>query len=254
MNLDNVILSIHKDFTEVEVKNGLKKEIWKEKNDLTLEKLLEDIKYNEYWKFYQSKGGQNSRDVILEDKMAFMPFAYAYYFLLTTMHCVPTIDELCDFYIDTFCIEEEEGLYSFKEKFVFWGDNEHQFKKKDLEAKICRAYNSYIRETALLNMFFDLQKERRYQDLEIFYDFYEDLNGTDIVIRNKDKVIGLLITQASKNSDEYNEKKRDHRHKYNYSKYIYVKLGEEPTFKCGDSKLFTRNVARNILDECLEIA
>jgi len=253
MKLDNIVLSIHKDYMEVEVKNGGKIEIIKSINDLTVDEILDDIREHNYWNYYKSKGGRDSRDVILEDKMSFMPFAYAYYFLLTNVHHVPTVDELCEFYIQTFCIKQKSGLYSFKENFVFLGKKDHQFERKDLEAKICRAYNSFVRETVLLSMFFDLQKEKKYQNLEIYYDFKEDINGSDIVIKNNEKRIGLLITQASKNSDNYNSKKRDHRHKYEYDEYLYVKMGEDETFNCGSSKLFRRKVARNLLDKCLQV-
>ena len=40
-----------------------------------------------------------------------------------------------------------------------------------------------------------------------------------------------------------------HRHNYNYDQYIYVKLNEDETEDCGDIKIFTENVAKNILTQ-----
>ena len=119
-------------------------------------------------------------------------------------------------------------------------------------AKICRAYNSYLREFVLLSTLYELQKKDRYKDLEIFYDVDEDiLNGTDIVIKNGNTITGLLITQKSKNSDYYNAKKRDHRHQYEYDHYIYLKLNETETEVVGDAELFTKKTAKDVLEQVL---
>lgn len=217
-------------------------------NQFNMNILLNQIKDIKYKSFYKNVGGKWRRNNILEDKMSFIPMSYGFYFYLVNTNYIPSLDIFCNFFINSFC-EKKNEFYCFKENYST--NSQYEFKYEDLAAKICRAYGSYLREITLLCRLFELQKKyNEYASYEIFYDIQEDIiGGSDIIIKTEIGTYGILITQKSKNSDFYNAKKRNHRHNYNYDQYIYVKLNEDETEDCGDIKIFTENVAKNILTQ-----
>lgn len=233
----------------VEVRCHDKIMVKKSENKFRKGSLIREIRENVYKDYYEEIGGFRRRDKILEDKMSFIPMAYTFYFYVTTMEHIPSVETFCNFFLNSFCEKTQNG-YCFKEQYS--SNTEYVFKKENLFAKICRAYNSYLREFLLLETLYELQKKDRYKNLEIIYDVDEDiLNGVDILIKNGDKTTGLLITQKSKNADNYNTKKRNHRHKYEYDNYIYLRFNEAETEPVGDTELFTRRTAKDVLEQVL---
>lgn len=243
------ILKIEIDKISVDVEENGKRYNKLIQNNFQLNELLNEIKKNHYMTFYYKLGGKRRRNQILEDKITFIPMAYAFYFYLVNVGHIPNIEIFCDFFINSFC-KKNGNKYSFKENYS--NDSTFQFEFEDLAAKICRAYGSYLREITLLCRFFELQKQNeQYKDFEIFYDVQEDIcGGADIIIKYKNNITGILITQKSNNADFYNKKKKDHRHKYEYNNYIYAKMNEEKTENYGDVKIFTEDVAVKILEKC----
>lgn len=214
--------------------------------------LVKEIREHTYLDFYDSIGGKRRRDTILEDKMSFVPMAYGFYFYLVNIGHIPSVETFCNFFLNSFCEAVDDG-YHFKENYATKTD--YVFEKEVLFGKICRAYNSFIREFLLLETFYELQKKDPYKDMEIFYDVDEDVNGgADIIVKTNNKTFALLITQKSVSANKYNAMKRDHRHSYNYDDCVYVKLGEDETEEIGDTKIFTKKTAKKILDEIKEKA
>lgn len=217
-------------------------------NSFQLTQLLQNLNKNYYMTFYKKIGGKKRRDSKLEDHLSFVPIAYGFYFYLVNKQEIPNIQTFCDFFINSFC-EKKGNKYHFKPNYS--NNKNYYFDRQNLDAKIARAYGSYLREITLLQRLFELQeKNKKYADFDIFYDIQEDiLGGADIVIKTKTKTVGLLITQNNKNADYYNNLKQKYRHKYQYDEYIYVKVFENETEKHGDVLIFTENVAKNILDK-----
>ena len=249
--INNSKLKINKEKIMVDVSENGSRYTRVMKNEFNIDKIMNEIEKISYMNYYHNLGGKWRRNEILEDKISFVPMAYAFYFYTVNKKCIPTIDNFCNFFLNSFCIKEN-GKYHFKTQYS--NKPNFSFERQDLEAKICRAYGSYLREISLLHRFFDLQeKNKEFSNMKICYDVSEDVcGGSDIIIKNNKKTYGLLITQKSKNADKYNLMKRDHRHNYSYNDYIYVKLGEEKTEECGDVLLFTEEVAEKILRKIVE--
>ena len=244
------ILHITREEIHVEVRDHDKLMVKHLLNTFRKGALVKEIREHAYLDFYNQIGGKRRRDKMLEDKMSFVPMAYGFYFYLVNVGHIPSIETFCNFFLNSFCEEVDCG-YRFKENYS--NKPEYVFEKEALFGKICRAYNSFIREFLLLTTLYELQNKESYKDMEIFYDADEDINGgADIVIKANGKTYALLITQNSNHANYYNAKKRDYRHAYNYDECVYVKLSEDETEDIGDCKIFTKKTAKNILDQIKE--
>lgn len=250
--IGNSQLRINKNLIVVDVEENGKRYSKKIPNTFCIKELLSDINKKKYIDYYHEIGGKRRRDTIIEDKIMFVPMAYAFYFYTVNVGQIPSIQTFCNFFLNSFC-EKNGNQYQFKKGYST--NDKYLFQKEYLFAKICRAYGSYLREITLLHQLFQLQDtSETYKNFDIFYDVQEDIcGGSDIIIHGNGKTIGLLITQKSENADIYNKKKRNYRHQYNYDEYIYVKLNEDPTDEYGDALIFQPIVAEEILQKILKI-
>jgi len=130
------------------------------------------------------------------------PIVYIYYSLFVRKNKIPTINDIFDCYIKTFCKKNENDTFLFKEQFIT--DKNIIFKENELKARIARAYNSFNRELELLANLSYFYKDQ----FNIKYMFSKDyFEGIDILIEYNDKQYGLATYIDSKRSNYYRYKK-----------------------------------------------
>ena len=236
-------LKITKDTLEYEIFGKTQKL----KNNLTVKNFREQLKNLKYEGYYESIGGRNARDDALENFK--MPaIVHTYYSLLILNGKIPTIDELCDNYIDTY-IEKCGDKYQLKKEYRPNSRN-ILFSIESLKGRICRAYNSYHREVDLLLQLFEAYGN----DYTFYYSFEEDyFNGVDIVAISKDgKRFDIATYFSSKRSLLFKKKKNEKLHEY---KNISIDLlanfegKEKNVIKVGDVKLYDDKAVKFIYSE-----
>lgn len=244
MNYRN--LRITKDTLEYEIFGKLQKS----KNTLTVENFRNQIKNLKYQEYYDSIGGKNATDEKVE-AYRFPAFVYSYYNLVVMTGKIPTIEELCDNYIETYT-EKVHTKYQLKSEYIS-GNKNLLFKIEDLKGRICRAYNSYHREVDLL-----LQLINRYGDkFNFYYDFKEDyFNGVDIVaINSEGKRFDIATYFSSRRSLSFKTKKNDVRHDYKNTCINVLANFEGPdknVIRIGDAKLYNEKAVEYIYSELLK--
>ena len=95
--------------------NGEIIKIYKE-NKLNVHKIRNELKNIKYQETYSNIGGKNCINKELEDYMI-PPIVYIYYSLFVRKNKIPTINDIFDCYIKTFCKKNENDTFLFKETF-----------------------------------------------------------------------------------------------------------------------------------------
>lgn len=219
----------------------------KSKNTLTVKNFRKQLETLEYDKFYDSIGGRNARNEDLEG-FRIPAIVYKYYYLLITTGKIPTIEELCNSYIETY-VEETKGGYQVKKEYRASNKNV-VFSLNDLKGRICRGYNSFHREVDLLLQLF----EKYGNEFEFFYSFNEDyFNGVDIVATSKNgKRYDIATYFSSKRSLQYKNKKNNETHNYKNATIdllAYFEGPEKNVIKVGDVKLYNNKAVDYIYSE-----
>lgn len=239
-------------YSELKItKNTLEYELFghnqKVKNELTVKSFREQLKTLKYEEYYKSIGGKDARDDELEN-FRIPAIVYIYYRLLIISGKIPTIDELCQSYIDTY-IEKYQDKYQLKKEYRT-GTKNVLFSLDSLKGRICRAYNSYHREVDLLLQLFEAYGD----EFNFYYSFNEDyFNGVDIVVFSKDnKRFDISTYFSSKRSLSFKKKKNEELHSYkniSIDLLAYFEGPEKNVIKIGDVKLYDENAVKFIYSE-----
>lgn len=151
---------------------------------------------------------------------------YVYYFLFFQQLKVPTFQEFFDMYVYLYCDVLPNGLYTVKN---YFDPSDFCFTKEALMGRIYRSYNSFHRELEFLFQF------KEYDDISIWYDFQDDLNGIDFTVIYKGVHFGLATYIASENSYQWKQRKNNVRHDYSNLNIIDIVAKfkkEDPDFNC----------------------
>ena len=130
---------------------------------------------------------------------------YIYYLLFFRYLRVPTFDEFLNEYVNIYCEQLPNGLLCVKN---FFNNNNFAFTKEQLTGRVYRSYNSFHRELELL---FQL---REYDDLDVKYNFHDDINGIDLTIIYNDIPFYIASFVGSVNSFRWKNIKNSIRHDY----------------------------------------
>lgn len=220
------------------------------KNNLTVESFRKQVKAMEYEKYYQSLGGKKARNDDLEN--FFIPaIVHMYYYLLVTTGKIPTIEELCNAYIDKYT-EKVFKDYQIKKEYRNGTKNVY-FQLNDLKGRICRAYNSFHREVDLLLQLFEFCGE----EFDFYYSFKEDYsNGVDLVAYAKDGQRYDIATYfSSARSLSYKKIKNENRHEYkniSIDLLAYFDGPDRNVERVGDAKLYNNKAVKYIYKKLKE--
>ena len=212
--------------------------------DLTLNEVREQFKKLNYEKEYEETG-KVINNALENYKM--IPFAYMYYYLLARTSLIPTPIDVCNNYIEFFCVKNEDNTYSFKEEYLLSEDN-IKFEKNELLARILRAYNSYNREVDLL---IQLNNDT---DISFSYDTLTDIcDGIDILAKYNEKTFGIASFLGTRRSNSFKNKKNSFRHDYSKMEMIDVIgnfSGENKNLEfIGDIAVFNKEEIDKIIEK-----
>ena len=156
-----------------------------------------------------------------------LPFMnYIYYFLFFQQLRIPTFQEFFDMYVYMYCDILPDGLYTVKE---YFDPSNFSFTKEALMGRVYRSYNSFHREIEFLFQF------KQYDDIEIWYDFQDDLHGVDFTVIYKGITFSLATYIASSNSYQWKQQKNNTRHDYSQMNIIDIVAkfkSDDPNFNC----------------------
>lgn len=236
-------LKITKDTLEYEILGTIQKN----QNTLTVKNFRNQVEKLEYQKIYDSIGGKKATNEKLE-AYRLPAFVYSYYKLLIMFGKIPTIEELCNNYIDTYA-QKVSTKYQLKRDYIVDGKN-ILFTIEELKGRICRAYNSYHREVDLLLQLF----ENYGNEFNFYYSFEEDyFNGVDIVAFDKSgRRFDIATYFSSKRSLSYKKRKNTSRHEYTNISIDVLANFEGPdknVTKVGDAKLYNTKAVEFIYSE-----
>lgn len=182
---------------------------------LTLDDVHKRLSKIEYEKEYEKC--KNIKDYTIE-RTRMIPFAYVYYYHVAKNMQIPTPNEFVDEYFDMFCNKNKEDKYEFKKEYNISGRGDISFDYLALKARILRSYNTFNREIEFL-----IKLTEKAKDIKVIYNLYDDLfSGMDLIIKYKDKTIGIAEYVDTKRSRKLKEDKNDHRQNYNGKEMIDV--------------------------------
>lgn len=162
----------------------------------------------------------------LEDSERLPYINYIYYYLFFLNMKIPSLTEVVDKYIETYCNIYPNGMIDLK---PFFGNMGFCFTKEQLTGRIFRAYNSFHRELELL---FQL---RSYEGIYIEYNFQTDLAGIDFTVIYNNKVVCLASYAHTKRAIDWKMVKNNSRHdysNYNMLDLIAVVDSKSPNYNC----------------------
>lgn len=133
--------------------------------------------------------------------LPYMNFIF-YYFFCKNMR-VPTLEEMVDSYIKTYCEVLPDGRICCKPVF---NSRKYIFTKEALIGRIYRSINSFYREIELL---FQLME---YEDIEVKYDFQDDLDGIDFTVTCRGQEFYLASWVGTNRSRAWKKIKDKNRH------------------------------------------
>lgn len=156
-----------------------------------------------------------------------VPYMNYIYYLLFFRHLrIPTFEEFVNEYINVYCYQLPNGLFSIKD---FFDAGDFSFTKEQLIGRVFRSYNSFHRELELL---FQLKE---YDDLNVKYDFQDDLNGIDFTVEYNNIPFYIASFVGSQNSFKWKNIKDNIRHDYNGKNMINMVAhfkDEDPEKNC----------------------
>lgn len=240
-------IRIDKDFLSFEFLGRMQKK----KNTLTVSSFRDQIKTLKFDEFYQALGGKTSMNEDLENAM--LPaIVHTYYSLLVILGRVPTIEEVCKSYTDSYTENaEEDGKLRLKKDYrTNKSTKELVFTVNELHARICRAYNSYHREVDLL-----LQLIEAYGDeYNFYYSFEEDYwQGVDIVATSKSGQRYDIATYfSSRRSKNFKKAKNTTRHEYKNINIDVIACFEgqsKNVVTVGDARLYNNLAVKQVYAE-----
>lgn len=205
MDITNEILCITKDWLYYSFMKDGKKETIKKPNTLTLEKIRTQLKGMGFNSIYESFGGKNATNETLENAKI-PPFVPTFYSKVIVNEILPTPQEIINEYLSRYCEEVQNSkinlkLYRMKSQYRENGYYFY-FTYEQLAGRICRAYNSYVRELDL-----ELRLSQR-KDLKSIYSFKWDYEeGVDILVIHNNSLKGIACSQDSERGKYYYEKK-----------------------------------------------
>lgn len=249
MNITDKIICITKDWLCYSIEKDGKKELIKKPNTLTLEKIRVQLKKINFENFYRSIGGEKAKNKLLENRT--IPFfAPIFYLEFIKNEKFATPQEIINIYLSLYCEEAPNSkpnlkLYRIKPQHMKNGST-FSFTYEQLAGRICRAYNSYIREVDL-----NIRLLQR-KDIKVIYSSKWDIEeGVDILVIYNNCLKGIACCQDSKRSDEYFKEKHETRRTDKISIYKFP-ISRKNCIVIGDTWLYSDKAIENLIEEMKE--
>lgn len=249
MNITDEILWISKDWLYYSfIKDG-KRERIKKPNNLTSEKIRAQLKEIEFEKFYQSVGGEKAKNKLLEKKSIPL-FAPIFYSELIKNEKLATPQEIIEIFSTRYCKKSPNSkpnlkLYRIKPQYMKDGWT-FSFTYEQLAGRICRAYNSYVREIEL-----DTRLLQR-KDIKVIYSSKWDIEeGVDILVKYNNCLRGIACCQDNERSDEYFEDKHTVRRIDKIPVYKFP-ISRKNCIVIGDTWLYSDKIVENLIKKMKE--
>lgn len=205
---------------------------------ITLEDIHKQLKEIKFEVFYQCAGGMNNKDWELENARL-IPFSLLFYYLFITQEKIPTPQLMVCEYVYRFCTQKKGkgNFYMLKNEYKNAGYSGCFFTVEGLAGRICRAYNSFIREVELLFRFF---QEKDYSGLYSFKDDFGE-NGIDLKIKYNEQIFGIRCSQNNKRSQGFNRRKTTTRRTqpFDEDRVIYMNIERNNHDNCGEIWIFS---------------
>lgn len=185
----------------------------------------EQLKHIDYVKFY-SPYKRCVSDSVEKASLPFIMLAFYHYIFVEEM--VPTPKDL----IDEYYFLNRKVFSEINPTTILY--NGMTYRKKDIDARVLRAYPSLIRDWHMLAML----NESKYFT-EVKYSFIDDMNGVDITLTANDKKFDVSLFVKTKRSQEFKQYKNTVRHQYDKNE-IQMPLDFSVAKMCGDFYLYTK--------------
>ena len=196
-----------------------------------IESQLKGIDYKNFYSYYKGR-------VADEVEKANLPFIMlAFYHYVFVEERVPTPQDL----LDEYYFLNRKSITRYGDDYINFDGR--TFQKKDVDARVLRAYPSLIRD---LHMFSLLSESKCFD--KVSYSFVDDMNGADIVITHQGKQFIVSLFVQTKRSQEFKKYKNTVRHQYGNNE-IQVPLDFALASQCGDFYLYNKTNLFYIQDQ-----
>ncbi len=186
---------------------------------LSLRECEEQMRQIDYDCFYNAY--RDHKDEVGVEKTQFPSIIYAFYNIIFSFNKLPTPVELLDGY---YSLNSHE--LSLKGEQVVYKNR--VFKKMDLDARVLRAYPSFIRD---YHFYLMVVQENCFD--KVVYSCKNDISGKDLIIQHEGKEYVISLFVKTRRSNLFKNIKNAIRHEYGKNE-IQVPLDLSTAKKCGD--------------------
>jgi hypothetical protein len=242
MNITEEIIWITKDWLYYSFKKDGKRERIKKPNNLTPEKIRAQIEEIEFEKYYQSLGSKEETTNEKLEKKSIPLFVPIFYSELIKNEILTTPQEMNDIYFTRYCEKSPNSkpnldLYRIKPQHMKDGWF-FSFAPEHLAGRMCRAFNSYVREVEL----FARLSQRK--DIEVIYSSkWDTKKSVDILVKYNNCLVGIACCQDSERSDEYYIRK----HSNDEIPIYKFAISKKNSIVVGDTWLYSDEAVENLI-------
>lgn len=161
---------------------------------ININKLKNNLKAIKFENYFENIG----KDVLNEDleNSYIAPISFIYFKEFAQKTRIPSPEDILNVYLNIFCVDNKDGTYKFKEKFIV--SKQIIFTKNELATYICRRYNNLNRKLFFIATFCKLILQN--DDLEIYYEYNNEIyNKIDISIIYKNCLFLITLNENTHN-------------------------------------------------------